>query len=129
MLKLIYTQGSFDLEHLALSVEEWVAQRAILALRIGKSLCIEPSQASFLLPVDLPGVERLKAEVRGNDSEIIDLCNCDAEYLEITLRGYWLSDGSEDAVGVFVSKMSDRTEFFLYKLWNESQVGASVLSE
>lgn len=129
MLKLIYSQISFDLEYLTVSLEEWVTQRAILALRIGKTLYIEPSQASFLLPVDLPGVERLKAEVRGHDSDILELCNCDAEYLEITLRGSWLSDGDEDAVGVFVSKMSDRTEFFLHKLWNESQLGASVVSE
>lgn len=129
MLKLTYTENSFDLECLALSLEEWVAQRVILALRVGQSLCIEPSTASFLLPVDLPGVEVLRAEVKRDDREIIALCNCDAEYMEVTLQGSWLSDNSKDVVGVFVTTMSDRAEFFLHKLWQEAQFCASVMSE
>jgi hypothetical protein len=43
------------------------------------------------------------------------------KYLEVTLQGFWLSDSSENAVGVFVTMMSDRTEFFLRKLWQEAQ--------
>jgi hypothetical protein len=127
MLKLTYTERSFDLECLTQSLEEWVAQRAILASRVGQCLCVEPSTASFLLPVDLSGVEVLKIEVKLYDSEIIDLYVCDAEYMEVTLRGSWLSDGSEDAVGVFVTTMSDITEFFLYNLWQEAQACASVI--
>ncbi|QFS47378.1 alr0857 family protein [Nostoc sphaeroides] len=129
MLKLTYTETSFYLECLTLSLEEWVAQRVILALRVGQSLCIEPSTASFLLPVDLPGVEVLKAEVKRDDGEIIALSACDAEYMEVTLRGSWLLDSSKDAVGVFFTTMSDRAEFFLHKLWQESQACASVMSE
>ncbi|MBD2532205.1 hypothetical protein H6G97_22535 [Nostoc flagelliforme FACHB-838] len=130
MLKLTYTESSFYLECLTLSLEEWVAQRVILALRVGQSLCIEPSTASFLLPVDLPGVEVLKAEVKRDDREIIALSACDAEYMEVTLRGSWLLDSSKDAVGVFFTTMSDRAEFFLHKLWQEAQeISASVMSE
>jgi hypothetical protein len=129
MLKLTYTENSFDLECLTLSLEEWVAQRVILALRVGQSLCIEPSTASFLLPVDLPGVEVLRAEVKRDDREIIALCTCDAEYMEVTLHGSWLSDNSKDVVGVFVTTMSDRAEFFLHKLWQEAQFCASVMSD
>ncbi|AFY34736.1 alr0857 family protein [Calothrix sp. PCC 7507] len=129
MLKLTYTERSFYLECLTLSLEEWVAQRVILALRVGQSLSIEPSTASFLLPVDLPGVERLKAEVQRNDSEIIALSTCDVEYLEVTLWGSWLSEGSEEAVGVFVTAMSDRSEFYVHQLWQEAQACASVMSE
>ena len=121
MLKLTYTESSFYLECLTLSLEEWVAQRVILALRVGQSLCIEPSTASFLLPVDLPGVEVLKAEVKRDDREIIALSACDAEYMEVTLRGSWLLDSSKDAVGVFFTTMSDRAEFFLHKLWQEAE--------
>jgi hypothetical protein len=129
MLKLTYTESSFYLECLTLSLEEWVAQRVILALRVGQSLCIEPSTASFLLPVDLPGVEVLKAEVKRDDREIIALSACDAEYMEVTLRGSWLLDSSKDAVGVFFTTMSDRAEFFLHQLWQEAQACASVMSE
>ena len=49
--------------------------------------------------------------------------------LEVTLDGSWLSDGNDDAVGVFVTTMSYSAEFFLYKLWQESQVCASVVTE
>ncbi|QKQ76058.1 alr0857 family protein [Nostoc sp. TCL240-02] len=129
MLKLTYTENSFDLEFITLSLEEWVAQRVILALRVGQSLCIEPSTASFLLPVDLPGVEVLKAEVKRDDREIIALCASDTQYMEVTLQGSWLSDSSKDAVGVFFTTMSDRAEFFLHKLWQEAQACASVMSE
>jgi hypothetical protein len=129
MLKLTYTESSFDLERLTFSLEEWVAQRVILALRVGQSLCIEPSTASFLLPVDLPGVEVLKAEVKRDDREIIALSTCDTQYMEVTLQGSWLSDSSKDAVGVFFTTMSDRAEFFLHKLWQEAQACASVMSE
>ncbi|MEH2097595.1 alr0857 family protein [Nostoc sp.] len=129
MLKLTYTESSFDLERVTLSLEEWVAQRVILALRVGQSLCIEPSTASFLLPVDLPGVEVLEVEVKRGDREIIALCTCDTQYLEVTLQGSWLSDSSKDVVGVFFTTMSDRAEFFLHKLWQEAQACASVMTE
>jgi len=129
MLKLIYTERSFYLECLALSLEEWIAQRVVLAMRVGQSFYVEPSTASFLLPVDLPGVEMLEAVVKRNDTEIMDLSRCDAEYLEVTLRGSWLSEGSQEAVGVFVTTMSDRTEFFLHKIWQEAQACASAMSE
>ncbi|WP_373527180.1 alr0857 family protein [Nostoc sp.] len=130
MLKLTYTESSFYLECLTQSLEEWVAQRVILSLRVGQSFCIEPITASFLLPVDLLEVELLKVEVKRGDREIIALSACDAEYIEVTLRGSWLSNSSEDAVGVFVTTMSDRAEFFLQKLWQEAQESsASVVSE
>ncbi len=130
MLKLTYTETSFYLECFAQSLEEWIAQRVILSLRIGQSLCIQPSTASFLLPVDLPGLKLLEAEVqRGDSREIVSLCSCDSEYVEVTLRGSWLSVGSENDVGVFVTTMGDRSEFFLYQLWLEAQAVTSVISE
>ncbi|MHC5747019.1 MAG: alr0857 family protein [Nostoc sp.] len=130
MLKLTYTESSLYLECLTLSLEEWVAQRVILALRVGQSLCIEPSIASFLLPADLPGLEVLKAEVKRDDIEIITLCACDPEYIEVTLRGSWLLDSSTAVVGVFFTTMSEHSEFFLHKLWQEAQESsASVISE
>ncbi len=141
MLKLTYTERSFYLECIAQSLEEWVAQRVVFALRVGQSLYVESSTASFLLPVDLPGIDMLKAEVKPDHSEIISLCACDSEYMEVTLKGFWLSDGSEDAVGLFVTTISDRTstgealslaapiEVFLHQLWQEAQAGNSMISQ
>ncbi len=133
MLKLTYTEGSFYLECLAQSLEEWVAQRVVFALRVGQSLDVESSTASFLLPVDLPGIEMLTDTIKQDTSEIITLCACDSEYLEVTLRGFWLSDGSDDTVGLFATTISDSPvspiEVFLHQLWQAAQSCNSVMSE
>ena len=129
MLKLTYMETGFHLEHLTQSLEEWVQSRVILALRVCQPLCVEPSTASFLLPVSLSGLERLQAELKREDREILSLCVCDTECVEVTLRGAWLWDGCEDANGLFVTAMSDGTEFFLHKLWLEAQSCASVISD
>ncbi|RCJ42618.1 hypothetical protein A6769_36965 [Nostoc punctiforme NIES-2108] len=121
MLKLTYTQSSFYLECLTISLEEWLVQRVILSLRVGQSLSIQPSTASLLLPADLLGLEVLKAEVKRDHTGFITLCACDAEYMEVTLQGSWLLDSSEDAVGVFFATISHHTEFFLHKLWQEAE--------
>lgn len=128
MLKLTYTETGFHLECLTQSLEDWAQARVILALRVGQSLCVEPSTASFLLPVNLPGIEVLKESIRRCDKEIIAVCVCDAEYLEVTLRGSWMSCGCDDATGVFVTALSDRIEFFLQKLWQEAQACQEVRS-
>ena len=129
MLKLTYMETGFHLEYLTQSLEEWVQSRVILALRVCQPLCVEPSTASFLLPVNFSGLERLQAEVKRDDREILSLCVSDLECVEVTLRGAWISDGCEDANGLFVTAMSDRTEFFLYKLWLEAQSCASVMTD
>jgi hypothetical protein len=128
MLKLTYTEDGFYIECINQSIEDWVQSRLTLALRIGQNFCVEPKTASFLLPADLPGVEKLKMETRFSDSEIINVCRCDAEYLEVTLRGSWISLGCEDTTGVLVSRLCDRTESFLHKLWQEAEVCQEVRS-
>lgn len=129
MLKLTYTETGFHLERLTQSVEDWIAGRVILALRVATSVCIEPSTASFLLPADLSELPVLEALVRCEEAEAIALSACDAEYVEVSLHGTWLTGDSEGDEGVFVTAMSERTEFFLLKLWQESQTYASVVSE
>lgn len=129
MLKLTYTETNFYLEHLAQSLEEWVALRVILALRVGECVCVEPSTASFLLPADLPGLDLLEAEAQRQGAEAIALCACDAEYVEVSLKGTWLASDSESAEGVFVTAMSHSAEFFVLKLWQEAQIGASSLKQ
>ncbi len=129
MLKLTYTENGFNLERLAQSLEDWVTARVILSLRAGWHICVEPTTASFLLPADLPGIDRLEMEAQREDSEIIAISTCDAEFAEVSLQGTWVSAGKEKDEGVFVVTMSDRTEFFLFKLWQLSQIGASCVSE
>lgn len=128
MLKLTYTETGVHLELVAQSLEEWVFSRVILSLRVGLRLLVEPSTASFLLPADLPGLPLLQSAAQ-LETEGIALCVCDAEYIEVSLRGTWLAADEESAEGAFVAAMSDRTEFFLFKLWQEAQTCASSLKQ
>jgi hypothetical protein len=129
MLKLTYTENGFDLERLAQSVEDWVTTRVMLSIRAGWQIHLQPSTASFLLPADLPGMKHLETQVRRDDSEIVDLCYCDAEYVEVSLRGTWVATSVDSDEGLFVVALSDRVEFFLFKLWQLSQTYASCMSE
>jgi hypothetical protein len=120
MLKLTYTENGFYLERLAQPLEEWVTARVILALRAGTSLCVEPSTASFLLPVDMPHLRHLERHQEGEDA--IALSICDTDYVEVSLQGTWMTSDSDGETGVFVTSMSYNVEFFLLKLWEESKV-------
>jgi hypothetical protein len=130
MLKLTYTENSFYLELLTQSVEEWIQTRVILTLRVGESLHVEPSTATFLLPVDLPGLGQLHAQIQqDNNHEIIDVYACDTEYVEVTLRGYWLSVSARSVEGGFVTTMNQYTESFLHQLWSQAHKSASAVIE
>ncbi len=138
MLKLTYTETGVHLELVAQSLEEWVFSRVILSLRVGLRLLVEPSTASFLLPADLPGLPLLQSAAQLETTEAsphgqaacgIAFGVCDAEYIEVSLRGTWLAADGESEEGAFVAAMSDRTEFFLFKLWQEAQTCASSLKQ
>ncbi|GAC1461510.1 MAG: hypothetical protein NVS2B14_09170 [Chamaesiphon sp.] len=129
MLKLTYTEAHFHLEHLDQSLEDWVTQRVILALRVATSFCVEPSTASFLLPGDLPELPELEAVALQDEVEAIAVSLCDAEYIEISLKGSWISAEPENAEGIFVTAMSDRIEVFLFKLWQDAQTCPSTVRE
>ena len=125
MLKLTYTENGFYLERLAQPLEEWVTARVILALRAGTNLCVEPSTASFLLPADMPQLRHLERHQEGEDAIALSLC--DAEYVEVSLKGTWMTSDVEGAEGVFVTSLNYAVEFFLIKLWEESQLRTSCL--
>lgn len=129
MLKITYTETGFNLEHLAGSLEQLVMRRVILAMRVGESVLVEPSRASFLLRVDLPSLNLLEAEALRYDSEKIELSVADEDYIEVTLQGTWIASNSHMAEGVFVTNMSDRTELYLFKCWEQTQTGAYELKE
>ena len=128
MLKLIYTENDFCLELLHQSLEAWVNTRALLALRSATSLWVDPCSASFLLPLDLPYLYDLEREAQ-READLIEICQCDDEYVEVILEGTWLSSEPDHEEGVFVMRMGDRAESFLYQLWLEAQSVASVIIE
>lgn len=125
MLKLTYTENGFYLERLAQPLEEWVTARVMLALRAGTSLSVEPSTASFLLAASLPQLRHLERQQEGEDA--IALSICDAEFVEVCLQGTWMTSNTAGAEGVFVTSMNYTVEFFLLKLWEESQTRTRCL--
>ena len=129
MLKLTYTETGFNLERLAQSPEQLVALRVVLAMRVGQSISVEPSTAAFLLPANLSALSLLESEARRDECEAIALCVADADFVEVTLCGTWISDASEGADGVFATVLGDRAELLLLKLWLETQAAAEVVGE
>jgi hypothetical protein len=126
MLKLTYTESSFYMERLAQSPEQLVGRRAMLAMRVGQKIVVEPSSAAFLLPIDLRAMSMLEEAIREEGNDTIALCDADEEYAEVSLGGTWISTDVRGESGVFVTVLSDRVEFLLLKLWQEAQAGASV---
>jgi hypothetical protein len=129
MLKFTYTENGFSLEHLTQSLEDWVTTRVVLALRSGTPICVEPSTAGFLLPMNLAYLGELQKLAQGENPEILELTPCDGEYLEVSLQGTWMATDAQTQQGCFVCLLSDRTEFLLHKLWEEAQLTASVVND
>ncbi len=129
MLKLTYTETATDLEHLAQTPEQLVSLRVILAMRISQTIVVEPSSAAFLLPRNLPTLSLLEDAIQLAEAEMIALCVADEETLEVSLAGTWIALESDEENGIFVTRLSDRTEYLLVKLWNEAYSGASVMGE
>lgn len=120
MLKLIYTENGFDLELLTQGVEEWLTNRVVLAVRSGTELLVQPSTAAFLLPSDLTHLDELVKASQTQVGEILAVNVCDRQWVEVVLQGTWLTCEPDGDEGLFVSKLSDRAELFLYQLWQEA---------
>ncbi len=128
MLKITYTENGFYLEQLNDSPENWIAKRVLLCLRAATSIYFEPSTASFLLPDDLPYFEQLKTLQSGH-GDTMELISNEDDFLEVSLQGTWVTAEENSEEGVFICTLCDRTEFFLYQLWQESNIGTTVVSE
>jgi hypothetical protein len=121
MLKLIYSEAGLQLEQVTQPLERWLSQRVMLSLQAGEQLFVEPCTASVLLPASLAELQMLRATVPVANAPPLELSLCDAETVEVSLRGTWLSAGSQRAEGVFVTVLGDRLECLIFKLWQASQ--------
>lgn len=115
MLKLTYTENSFSLEYFNESWENWVNTRVLLALQSAMNIYLESSSASFLIPSKFPYLADLCQENR------VEICLCDAEFVEVTLKGMWLTSDAESDAGVFVTALSEYAEFLLYEFYQYQQ--------
>ena len=87
---------------------------------------MEAGIACLIFPANISHLSRLpELEARGN----VEITICDEEYIEVSLEGTWVSMSADSEEGVFVCDLNHRNEDFLYQLWQESQIGSSVMSE
>ncbi len=121
MLKLTYIESGLHMELLAGSVEAFVSNRVILAMRSASTIHVEPGCASFLLPIDTPDLSLLKNAIRREHRKTISVGIVEADYVEVSVKGVWLAATPNAEEGIFVSAFSDRVEFYLHKVWQLTQ--------
>ena len=129
MLKFTYTETGFHLERLVESVETIVARRAILSVRTGDRVVIEPSNGSFLLPADVPTLPHLLETIRRDKTGTVEFCKADENDIEIVLEGVWLAEDADREEGIFLANVSDRLESLLFFCWREALFSASFVSD
>ncbi len=134
MLKLNYTDVGLYRSRTMTNPELLIAQRVLLAMRLGRSLHVEPGRASFLLPADIPKLEMLEMALHREYGSVVTLITVDEEYVEVGLSGSWIAEDKDAHEGMFLTVMSvypeggtasHRTEFLTYKLWQMSEAHIS----
>ena len=126
MLKITYLEDEIYLEHLEESIQAWRANRVLVSLRAGISIFVEESTACLVIPIDTPylmGLAELEAKKQ------IEITPCDSEYLEVVLSGIWVTSNEDSEEGIFVCDLHHSSESFIYRIWQESKVSSSVISE
>lgn len=135
MLKFTYTETGITIERSHQSLEELVMLRVVLAMRVGQRLIVEPGSATFLLSANLQAWKLLDAVVQRSLNDTIVLCQCDSEFIEVSLRGTWIAQATSSEEGIFLAELGDslpgtlceRAEFILFKLWQTSSACLSSL--
>jgi hypothetical protein len=125
MLKLNYTDVGLYMERTMTNPELLIAQRVLLAMRLGRSIRVEPGRASFLLPADIPQLQVLEMALHQEYGSVVTLIAVDEEYVEVGISGSWIAEDKDAHEGMFLTVMSDRNEFLIYKLWQMSEVHIS----
>jgi hypothetical protein len=121
MLKLIHTETNFNLEYLPASLEDWISQRVLLALRVSNFVSVEPSTASFFVPADLPQLRTIEQIIARGLIEGIELTSSEAGFVEVSISGSWLSEDEDAETGIFVASLGDGVEMTIFQLWEAFQ--------
>lgn len=129
MLKLTYTDVGLHTERVSLDPEVLIAQRAILALRLGQTLHLEPGKAAFLLPASVSALKQLNAIAQRETHLGLTITPVDDDYVEVSLHGSWLACGPNAHEGTFLTVLSASAEYWVYKLWQETQIPVSTWTQ
>ncbi|MEM9213079.1 MAG: alr0857 family protein [Cyanobacteria bacterium P01_F01_bin.150] len=132
MLKLNYTDLGLHMEHVTASVDVIVAQYVLVAMRLGKSMHVEQSRASFLMPADSITLTQLQDVLQhGCDTPFegeVAIAPVDHAFVEISMSGTWMSEALDGDVGIFLTSFDLHTEYLLHQIWQETQRQTSLLS-
>ncbi|HEY9695984.1 MAG TPA: alr0857 family protein [Trichocoleus sp.] len=137
MLKLNYTEIGLYMEQTVTNPELLIAQRVLLAMRLGRlpqrgncfaPLHVQPGQASFLLPANIPELEVLEMALQREYSSPVTLIPVDEEFVEVGLSGSWIAESKEAHEGMFLAVTNDQIEQLIYKLWQMSEAHISTLA-
>lgn len=121
MLKLNYTDYGLFLEQVTASLDAVATQRVMLAVHVGEPLHLEPSHASFLLPIDLLGIRQFKELLRQNVADAIALASVDDDFVEVSLKGTWIANSVHAESGTFITALAPESELLIYELWRLTQ--------
>ncbi|MEA5462521.1 alr0857 family protein [Leptothoe sp. PORK10 BA2] len=127
MLKLIYTDYGLCLEKVpasknaAASLDAMITQQVMLAVQGGETLHLEPGRASFLLPVKIAGIAHLESILKSNTTDAIKVTTVDDDFVEISLKGTWMTNSSNAEFGTFITVLSPKIERLIYQLWQSTQ--------
>ncbi|BAZ09228.1 hypothetical protein NIES4071_10350 [Calothrix sp. NIES-4071] len=111
MLKLTYTENSFNLEYINQSWEAWVNTRVGLALQSGCIINLQNTTASFTIKLSTFEFTEFSKAIQHDNR--IEICYCDVNIVEVTLKGMWLSSNVNSEEGVFVTALNTFTELYL----------------
>lgn len=114
MLKITYSDNKISLVCLKQTLEDCINTRVLVNVRSSTSICIKPSTASILVPVDSDIITQLK---KLNSENIVEICRCDADSVEIIFKGTWLTSEVESETGLFVTEIEDKAEYLLQNMF------------
>jgi hypothetical protein len=126
MLKITYSDGATQLDHLADPLETVIARRMVLAVRTGQPIHLQPIQASFLLDIPPRHYQVLAHAIQGERSRWstdptlgpnLTVETLEGTVIEVSLPGLWLSRDRHAHTGIVVTRLSDRLETLLANLW------------
>jgi len=118
MLKISFSDTNIALEQLATTAEVILAQRSILALRVGQSIYAQTGRGSLLLPDSIPGIATFLETVRGYED--ISTATCEEGWLEISLAGIWIATTATSDHGILLVNLDLTLERQLIQLWQRS---------
>jgi hypothetical protein len=75
---------------------------------------------------DLTLLEKL---IREENGDIIAMSVVDADCVEVSLHGTWIESEPDGESGIFITRIDDRAELFLEKIWQEAQNLASLVND